>query len=74
MRGGHRLAMALWDRVGPYERQCGASGGKDRRKHCWTNIEKDDGRDEIRDDLAETTRVEPISRPSPHRKRQVSNS
>ena len=29
---------------------------KDKRKHYWTYVEKDGGRDEIRDDLAETIR------------------
>ncbi|MEZ1355966.1 hypothetical protein, partial [Pseudomonas aeruginosa] len=29
---------------------------KDKRKHYWTYVEKDGGRDEIRDDLAKTIR------------------
>ncbi len=39
-----------------YERWCDASREKDKRKRYWTYVEKDGGRDEIRDDLAETIR------------------
>ena len=39
-----------------YERWCDATREKDKRKHYWTYVEKDDGRDEIRDALAETIR------------------
>ncbi|MFO1176328.1 MAG: Hachiman antiphage defense system protein HamA, partial [Paracoccaceae bacterium] len=39
-----------------YERWCDATREKDKRKHYWTYVEKEDGRDEIRDALAETIR------------------
>lgn len=42
--------------MGLYERWCDATKEKDKRKHYWTYVEKDTGRDEIRDDLAETVR------------------
>ena len=42
--------------MGLYERWCDASRKKDKRKRYWTYVEKDGGRDEIRDDLAETIR------------------
>jgi hypothetical protein len=42
--------------VGLYERWCESTKEKDKRKHYWTYVEKDGGRDEIRDDLAETIR------------------
>ena len=42
--------------MGLYERWCDASRKRDKRKHYWTYVEKDGGRDEIRDDLAETIR------------------
>lgn len=42
--------------MGSYERWCDATKKQDRRKHYWTYVEKDGGRDEIRDDLAETIR------------------
>lgn len=39
-----------------YRRWCKATKEKNKRKHYWTYVEKDGGRDEIRDDLAETIR------------------
>ncbi|WP_430258886.1 HamA C-terminal domain-containing protein [Neorhizobium sp. IRS_2294] len=39
-----------------YKRWCDATKEKDKRKHYWTYVEKHAGRDEIRDDLAETVR------------------
>jgi hypothetical protein len=39
-----------------YERWCESNKEKYERKHYWTYIEKDGGRDEIRDELAETIR------------------
>lgn len=39
-----------------YERWCDAGRERDKRKRYWTYVEKDGGRDEIRDDLAETIR------------------
>ena len=42
--------------MGLYERWCNSTKEKDRRKHYWTYVEKDGGRDEIREDLAETIR------------------
>ena len=39
-----------------YERWCDATKEKDKRKRYWTYVEKDGGRDEIREDLAETIR------------------
>jgi hypothetical protein len=42
--------------VGLYERWCESTKEKNKRKHYWTYVEKDGGRDEIRDDLAETIR------------------
>lgn len=39
-----------------YERWCDATREEDKRKRYWTYVEKDGGRDEIRDDLAETIR------------------
>src|SRR3546814_17834286 len=43
-------------RVGLYKKWCEATKEKDKRKRYWTYVEKDGGRDEIRDDLAETMR------------------
>ena len=42
--------------MGLYERWCDATKEKDKRKNYWTYVEKDGGRDEIYDDLAETIR------------------
>lgn len=42
--------------MGLYNRWCDATKAKDKRKSYWTYVEKDGGRDEIRDDLAETIR------------------
>ena len=42
--------------MGLYERWCESTKEKDNRKHYWTYVEKDGGRDEIRDDLAKTIR------------------
>jgi hypothetical protein len=42
--------------VGLYERWCEPTKENDKRKYYWTYVEKDVGRDEIRDDLAETIR------------------
>ena len=39
-----------------YERWCESTKEKDRRKHYWTYAEKEGGRDEIREELAETIR------------------
>ncbi|MDE0060594.1 MAG: hypothetical protein OXP07_20955, partial [Defluviicoccus sp.] len=39
-----------------YERWCDAGRERDKRKRYRTYVEKDGGRDEIRDDLAETIR------------------
>ena len=49
-------AMARGECVGLYERWCDATKEKDKRKRYWTYVEKDGGRDEIREDLAETIR------------------
>jgi hypothetical protein len=38
--------------VGLYKKWCDATRGKDKRQRYWTYVEKDGGRDEIRDDLA----------------------
>ena len=42
--------------MGLYKKWCEATKEKDKRKRYWTYVEKDGGRDEIRDDLAETIR------------------
>jgi len=42
--------------VGLYKKWCDATKEKDKRKQYWTYVEKDGGRDEIRDELAETMR------------------
>src|ERR1700678_2937048 len=42
--------------MGLYKKWCDGAKEKDKRKHYWTYVEKDGGRDEIRDDLAETIR------------------
>lgn len=42
--------------MGLYERWCKATKESDQRKHYWIYIEKEGGRDDIRDDLAETIR------------------
>lgn len=42
--------------MGLYERWCESAKERHERKYYWTYIEKDGGRDEIRDDLAETIR------------------
>lgn len=39
-----------------YKRWCDATKAKDKRKYYWTYVEKDGGRDEIFDDLAERIR------------------
>nr|WP_234892837.1 DUF1837 domain-containing protein [Sinorhizobium fredii] len=46
----------MGENVGLYERWCHAAKEKDKRRHFWIYVEKDGGRDEIRDDLAETIR------------------
>lgn len=43
--------------MGLYKRWCNSTKEKDKRKHYWTYVEKDGGRDEICDDLAETIRA-----------------
>jgi hypothetical protein len=51
--------MRLSDRgnnVRLYKKWCEATKKKNERKHYWTYVEKDGGRDEIRDHLAETIR------------------
>ena len=42
--------------MGLYERWCDANRERDKRKRYWIYVEKDGGRDEICDDLAETIR------------------
>lgn len=42
--------------MGLYERWCSSTRENDQRKHYWTYVEKNGGRDEIREDLAETIR------------------
>jgi hypothetical protein len=42
--------------VGFYEKWCESTKEKDKRKHYWTYVEKDGGRDKIREDLAKTIR------------------
>ncbi|WP_368911888.1 hypothetical protein [Taklimakanibacter deserti] len=42
--------------MGLYKQWCDATKEEDKRKRYWTYVEKDGGRDEIRDDLAETMR------------------
>lgn len=42
--------------MGLYERWCSSTKENDQRKHFWTYVEKNGGRDEIRKDLAETIR------------------
>ncbi len=39
-----------------YKSWCDATRVKEKRRYYWTYVEKDDGRDEIRNDLAETIR------------------
>ena len=46
----------MGEAVGLYERWCESTKEQDKRKHYWTYVEKDGGRDEIRDDLAQTIR------------------
>lgn len=48
--------MGLGETVGLYKKWCDATKEEDKRKRYWTYVEKDGGRDEIRDDLAETMR------------------
>src|ERR1700733_678244 len=43
-------------RVGLYKKWCEATKQKDQRKRYWTNVEREGGRDEIRDGLADTIR------------------
>lgn len=42
--------------MGLYKGWCKSTKEKTKRKHYWTYVEKDGGRDHIRDDLAETIR------------------
>lgn len=42
--------------VGLYERWCESIKEDNKRRHYWTYVEKDDGRDKIRDDLADIIR------------------
>ena len=42
--------------MGLYQKWCDGTKEDERRKRYWTYVEKDGGRDEIRDDLAETMR------------------
>lgn len=42
--------------MGLYKRWCSSTKENDQRKHYWTYVEKNGGRDEIREDLAETIR------------------
>jgi hypothetical protein len=39
-----------------YKRWCVGTKEQDKRKHYWTYVEKDGGRDKVRDDLAQTIR------------------
>jgi hypothetical protein len=48
--------MGVGESVGLYKKWCDATREKDKRKCYWTYVEKDGGRDEIRDDVAETIR------------------
>ncbi len=48
--------MGVGESVGLYKKWCDATREKDKRKRYWTYVEKDGGRDEIRDGLAETIR------------------
>jgi hypothetical protein len=43
--------------VGLYKKWCDATKEEDKRKRYWTYVEKDGGRDEIRDELADTMRL-----------------
>ena len=43
-------------RVELYKKWCEPTKEKDKRKRYWTYVEKDGGRDAIRNDLAETIR------------------
>jgi hypothetical protein len=43
-------------RMGLYKKWCNATKENDKRKRYWTYVEKNRGRDEIRDELAETVR------------------
>lgn len=45
-----------WGAVSMYERWCESTQKEEARKHYWTYVEKDGGREEIRDHLAETIR------------------
>lgn len=42
--------------MGLYERWCKSAKEKDKRKHYWTYVEKDGGRDDICDELVKTIR------------------
>jgi hypothetical protein len=42
--------------VGLYKKWCEATKEENKRKRYWTYVEKDGGREEVRDDLAETMR------------------
>ncbi|WNV03249.1 DUF1837 domain-containing protein [Candidatus Methylospira mobilis] len=42
--------------MGIYDRWCDSTKEKENRKYYWTYVEKDGGRDEIRNDLAKTIR------------------
>ena len=50
--------------MGLYKEWCDATKEKNKRKRYWTYVEKDGGRDEIRDDLAETIRSLDVIPPS----------
>lgn len=39
-----------------YKKWCDATKEKDERQRYWTYVEKDGGRDDIRDELADTIR------------------
>lgn len=47
---------SIGGKVGLYETWFEATRENDKRKRYWTYVEKEDGREEIRDDLAETIR------------------
>jgi hypothetical protein len=48
--------QAIGGHMGLYERWCEATKERDKRKFYWTYVEKDGGRDGVRDDLAQTIR------------------
>lgn len=52
-----RATRLSWGRgVGLYGKWCDGTKARDKRKHYWTYVEKDGGRDVVRGDLAKTIR------------------